>query len=267
MAFKKGKVERGARNSAFREALREFNGEIVKAKRRGRQIFFTKDDCRFCYDKWGGYCAYCALPLAVKGQKRANAVHFMLYLPFKAGGQIRRDNVIPVCAKCKEKQQPLPKRPGERIPNVNTVADIVDRLIVEVHKLAWFENKKREEHAKEEPNNDMIAQWDNLSRDCCEMRSILKRDLNAAVAEFVYTLQYAPKKEARTFRPPVVEDRNTIGDIVSDMCMASAEVSVQEDFDPEEEREDVNTELKEELAGTLNEINVTKQYRILREIK
>lgn len=89
-----------------------------------------------------------------------------------------------------------------RIPNVNTLADLIDRLIVEVNKLSWFENKKREEHAKPNPDSELIAKWDNLSRDCCELRSILKSEINRCMQEIVETQEYHPIKEARTFRPP-----------------------------------------------------------------
>ena len=89
-----------------------------------------------------------------------------------------------------------------RIPNVNTLADLIDRLIVEVNKLSWFENKKREEHVKSKPDLALIAKWDNLSRDCCELRSILKSEINRCMQEIVETQEYHPIKEARTFRPP-----------------------------------------------------------------
>jgi hypothetical protein len=44
-----------------------------------------------------------------------------------------------------------------RIPNVDTLADLIDRLIVEVNKLSYFENRKRAEHGKESPNAESIA--------------------------------------------------------------------------------------------------------------
>ena len=56
-----------------------------------------------------------------------------------------------------------------KIPNLNTLADVIDRLIVEVNKLSFFENKKREEHAKDNPDAEMVVYWDNLSRDCCSV--------------------------------------------------------------------------------------------------
>lgn len=76
-----------------------------------------------------------------------------------------------------------------RIPNVDTLADLIDRLIVEVNKLAYFENRKREEHAKPEPDAVLIAHWDNLSRDCCEYRSLLKSRINRSVGEYLDELR------------------------------------------------------------------------------
>jgi hypothetical protein len=105
-----------------------------------------------------------------------------------------------------------------RITNLNTFADLIDRLIVEVNKLAFFENKKREEHAKNNSDNDMVAHWDNLSRDCCEYRSMLKNEINKLFAEVVNTGKYEYLKEVRTFRGPPRE----VGDILADMCYARA---------------------------------------------
>jgi len=101
-----------------------------------------------------------------------------------------------------------------KIPNLNTFADLVDRLIVEVNKLSYFENKKREEHAKDTPDRYLIAYWDNLSRDACEYRSLLKNEINKALEEVCTTGEYRTLNELRTFsRPP-----NTIADILADRC-------------------------------------------------
>jgi hypothetical protein len=89
-----------------------------------------------------------------------------------------------------------------RIPNVDTLADCIDRLIVEVNKLAYFENRKREEHGKLDPDATAIAHWDNLSRDCCEYRSLLKSRINEVLAEIVASGEYRTMREVRTFRPP-----------------------------------------------------------------
>jgi len=101
-----------------------------------------------------------------------------------------------------------------RIPNYNTFADIVDRLIVEVNKLSYFENKKREEQTKPDKDTDMIAYWDNLSRDCCEYRSLLKRKMNEVLTDIVETGSYETLKEVRTFRAP----ERSVEDIIEEMC-------------------------------------------------
>ena len=89
-----------------------------------------------------------------------------------------------------------------KIPNLNTLADVIDRLIVEVNKLSFFENKKREEHTKDNPDAEMIAHWDNLSRDCCEYRSMLKNEINKLLSEIVETGKYRTLREMRTFQQP-----------------------------------------------------------------
>ncbi len=105
-----------------------------------------------------------------------------------------------------------------RIPNVNTLADLIDRLIVEVNKLSWFENRKRDEHAKPHPDPEAIAKWDNLSRDCCELRSILKNEINSCLSQIVSTGHYSPVREPRTFRPPIEK----IEEILAEMCSDAA---------------------------------------------
>ncbi len=105
-----------------------------------------------------------------------------------------------------------------KIPNLNTFADVVDRLIVEVNKLAFFENKKREEHAKDYPDNDMIAHWDNLSRDCCEYRSMLKNEINMILADIVVSNEYKTLNEVRTFTVP----KRAVAEILAERCMLPA---------------------------------------------
>lgn len=101
-----------------------------------------------------------------------------------------------------------------RIPNVDTLADLIDRLIVEVNKLAYFENKCRQEHGKQEPDLAAIAHWDNLSRDCCEYRSMLKSRINEVLGEVVASGEYKTMRELRTFRPPA----GKLADLLADRC-------------------------------------------------
>ena len=101
-----------------------------------------------------------------------------------------------------------------RIPNVDTLADLIDRLIVEVNKLSCFENRKREEHGKPHPDVAAIAHWDNLSRDCCEYRSLLKSRINEVLAEIVASGEYRTLREVRTFRPPA----GTLAELLAQRC-------------------------------------------------
>ena len=109
------------------------------------------------------------------------------------------------------------------IPNLNTFADLIDRLIVEVNKLAFFENMKREEQGKEHPNTELVAHWDNLSRDCCEYRSMLKNEINTMLSEIKEAGDYKTLREVRTFRKP----RKSVGDILASRCL---EVSNKQDL-------------------------------------
>ena len=109
------------------------------------------------------------------------------------------------------------------IPNLNTFADLVDRLIVEVNKLAFFENKKREEHAKDAPDNDLIAHWDNLSRDCCEYRSRLKDAINQTLKQIMEGNRYLVLREVRTFRAPPL----TVGELLAQMCENTANLALK----------------------------------------
>lgn len=115
-----------------------------------------------------------------------------------------------------------------RIPNVDTLADLIDRLIVEVNKLAYFENKKRDEHAKDSPDAELIAQWDNLSRDCCEYRSLLKSKINELFSEVIASGEYKTLREVRTFRPPA----KRLSDLLAERC------------------EEVSQRLADELCGS-----------------
>lgn len=104
------------------------------------------------------------------------------------------------------------------IPNLNTFADLCDRLAVEVHKLAFFENKKREEHQKETPDPELIAKWDNLSRDCCEYRSMLKNAINAMLTQIVDNQEYRTLNELRTFVAP----SRSVGDLLTELYSNNA---------------------------------------------
>lgn len=106
------------------------------------------------------------------------------------------------------------------IPNVSTIADILDRLIVELMKLSFFEQNKRDEQFKEFPDSTKIALYDDMSREACEYRSALKNMLNENLKEIVRTKSYSPVKELRTFRPP----SRSIAEIVEEMVSNNQEL-------------------------------------------
>lgn len=87
----------------------------------------------------------------------------------------------------------------KKIPNLDTFSAIVDRLIIEVHKVAHLENKKREEQFKSDPDLKKIQEWDHASREANECRSALKAKLDELFAECVRTGKYDTLSEARTF--------------------------------------------------------------------
>lgn len=115
------------------------------------------------------------------------------------------------------------------VPNLNTWADLVDRLIVCVNKLAWFENKKRETQRElnqllnhpdydwEQRANDLqasIVNWDNLSRNECEVRNILKREIDRVLGVVISSGEYKTLPDNRTFSAPP----KTVADILAEQC-------------------------------------------------
>ena len=94
--------------------------------------------------------------------------------------------------------------------NWDSFADAIDRLIVCVHALGTFENKKREESLKSNPDVALIAHWDRLSRDRCEERDLLKREINKILAEI--SGNYSVLSPGRTFAP----SNRTVADIIEE---------------------------------------------------
>lgn len=111
-------------------------------------------------------------------------------------------------------------------PGIDTFADLIDRLAVEVHKVAHCENRKRELHAlpnKTDQDWLLIAALDNLSRDACEIRSMVKVRLNELLTEIVNSGEYKSLREVRTFRPPA----RRLSDILADRFHALADAAIR----------------------------------------
>ena len=115
----------------------------------------------------------------------------------------------------------------KKIPNFNTFADIVDRLAVTTNKLAYFENKKREESTKEIPDKDLIFTYDKLSRNECEYRNLLKRAMDDLLSEIVATGKYETLKDNRTFSAP----SKSVSDLIEEICYIQANNVKQELID------------------------------------
>lgn len=105
-----------------------------------------------------------------------------------------------------------------RIANIDSLGDLIDRLIVDVLKLGHFETLKRNEQAKTDKNEALIAKWDNASRNCCEFRSQIKNRINELMQEIVESHEYLFLKEERTFTPPA----ERLSDLLAKRCELAA---------------------------------------------
>ncbi len=119
----------------------------------------------------------------------------------------------------------------KRIPNYNTFADVCDRLIVEILKLSFYENRKREESLKDKPNEILIVLMDRNSRDACEYRDLLKGEIDRILSEIVSNKSYETLPRSRTFASP----SKSVGELIAEMTYT------------------VSKELKEQLAESLEE--------------
>ncbi len=125
--------------------------------------------------------------------------------------------------------------PETKIPNYNTLADAIDRLIVEVLKLSWYENNKREESLKEEPDLSKIVLLDRNSRNSCEFRDKLKREIDRQFSEMVESGTYKTLESSRTFTAPT----QSVSDLIADRCKFVGS---------EEFRKELTAALEEEMA-------------------
>jgi len=88
---------------------------------------------------------------------------------------------------------------SKKIPNLDTFSALLDRLIIEVGKVAFMENAKRAEQAKENPDAKKIQEMDNASREANECRAALKGRIDDMLKELVESGKYETLSEARTF--------------------------------------------------------------------
>jgi hypothetical protein len=125
-----GGTEPGRRTKLFTNAQKEFNGEVSRKLKKGNKTFIDKLDCIAIFREWHGRCAWCGLPLNVRGGK-VNAVHFMMLIPLDAGGRIERDNIVTSCYADKyERHRTIPRYGFDRIYNFNTLPDLIEQLVI-----------------------------------------------------------------------------------------------------------------------------------------
>ena len=118
---------------------------------------------------------------------------------------------------------------SKHVPNYNTFADLIDRLIVCVNKLAAFENMKRvaqgeldnlillsdcDSRDRSQKLAMTVAHWDNASRNECEIRNLLKRAIDEKLAELITNEEYRVLPDFRTFR----QSEKTVADILAEQC-------------------------------------------------
>ena len=82
---------------------------------------------------------------------------------------------------------------------VTSMGELIDRLIVEDHKLGHFERAKAAEQKKENPDANLIVRWDKASRTANEKRSIIKGAIDKMFAKAIKEGKYSPIEEMRTF--------------------------------------------------------------------
>ena len=111
-----------------------------------------------------------------------------------------------------------------RIQNIDTLADLIDRLAVTVHLLAYFENEKRELQGGRDllSYDTLIAEMDNKSRDCCELRSAIKQRIDEVFRAVVNSGEYKTLSQPRSFRPA----GQRASDLIEAVCNRRADQSL-----------------------------------------
>lgn len=83
-----------------------------------------------------------------------------------------------------------------RIPNLNTLSTLIDRLSIENVKLAHFENALEHDLTKESERADFRRKIEVQ----CQIIDALKKELTTFFEEALTANEYAYVKEERTFK-------------------------------------------------------------------
>lgn len=120
------------RTMAFKTIVSDANEEIIKFEktRHHKALPMGRVNgtmCKTAWNKQNGRCVYCGIALHYSVRFRFMAASVVFDLPLKKGGLVEQDNIVLVCPYHKERygaSKPL----RERIPDINTFADLVEQL-------------------------------------------------------------------------------------------------------------------------------------------
>lgn len=128
---------------SINEEIRKF--EKKRHWKRLKLPRFILDDLFKVYTKYKGACAFCGILTTAKFQYRYTGANFRFEMPIEKGGGISIDNLVLVCATHRDKYRPH-HRSRERIPDVDSFADLTEALIRAVHNGDGWEKIRRIKH-------------------------------------------------------------------------------------------------------------------------
>lgn len=134
----------------FKKPLITINEEIRKFERKKhwralKLPRFILDDLFKVYTEYKGACAFCGILTTVKFQYRYTGAYFKFEIPLARGGEVSTDNLVLVCATHRDEYKPH-KKMRERIPDIDTFADLTEALIRAVQNNNSWEKIRRIKH-------------------------------------------------------------------------------------------------------------------------
>ena len=196
---KKGDKQRvGKRNSTFlTKTLVEINSEIRQAyvSITGNDKLWktynkvTPTEAEACFAAHKGRCAYCDKVLTYLGHVSLTSARLAWYVPLNVGGEARPDNLIVVCARCKNDYTST-RQQRRDVVGLDSFADTCEQLF--------------------------IAVLDKRSK--VEVET-LKDRLNVRLADVATCMRYVTSSDWKPkYMEKVMDGENTIGDRLEDMA-------------------------------------------------
>ena len=178
------------------KGVHEINAEIRAAyiKVTGKdKLWETYDklrpgDAEAIFKRYRGRCVYCDKSLSYIGRMSSNSARLAFYVPLKVGGEARPDNLVVVCAPCKNDYTYVPKQRTD-IVGLDSFADICEVLFKAVKNGASEDTRDR-----------------------------LKNRLNLRLADIATCMGYVVKSDWIPTDEIVEEGVNTIGEQLEGMA-------------------------------------------------